>query len=184
MSRNKLTDDLNFVIKLKKTFETSLSCREVGDKLGISTQTARRYLKDFNLTYPSGRPSKGNLPPKLTGGLIKWIKANPKVKLPSSVAEIVKVTNLTKDQVKSSLYRMKLKHKERIENLGKLYNLPGALKLTSGSIFTFKDIKSYSISHSPFSEDLKIDALLRNKKRVVFKTTLSKLEAYLKLKDS
>ena len=183
MSRNKLTINTSFEPKLREAFKLSSSCREVGKLLGFSTQTARRYLKEFNLSYPTGRPSGEEVPGKLTGGLARFIKLNPDIKLPTSIMEVVKITNLTRDQVKSSMYRMKLKHTNRIKSLGDLRNLPGAIKLDSNNIFTFKDIISYSISHSFYNEDITIKALLGDKKSVAFKTTLSKLERYKKIKE-
>jgi len=184
MSRNKLTDDSNFVIKLKKEFKKCSSCRELGKVLKISTSTTRRYLKDFNLAYSNGRPTSDEVPAKLTGGLAKWIKNNPDIKLPPSINEVMKITHLSKDQVKSSIYRMKLKHKNKMKELGNLHELPGALKMDSGLIFAFRDMETYRIYHSPFTEEIRINALLKNKKSVEFKTTLSKLENYKKIKCS
>ena len=140
-------------------------------------------MKEFNLHYSNGRPSAEDVPGKLTGGLAKFIKANPDIKLPTEISEIVKLTNLTKDQVKSSMYRMKIKHNLRIKSLGDLRDLPGAIKLDSTTIFAFKDILSYTISHTPYSEEVVIRAILKNKKSVAFKTTLSKLKKYEKIKE-
>ena len=110
----------------------------------------------------------------------KWIKKHPGKILPSKVSEIVKQTSLTKDQVKSFLYRMKTKHNKRLKNIGDIRDFKGGLKGSKGSVILFSDIREYSIKHNFLNEDLKILLKLKNKERVEFKTTLSFLEKYNK----
>ena len=110
--------------------------------------------------------------------MAEWIKKHPGKTLPLKVSEIVEQTSLTKDQVKSFLYRMKKRHNKRLKNIGDIRDFKGGLKGSRGSVILFSDIREYSIRHNFLNEDLKILLKLKNKERVEFKTTLSILEIY------
>ena len=180
MPRYKKLEDPDFVFLLKEEFPKNSNSQDLANILNISKKTCQRYLKELNLHYPKGRP-KGKISiNKKTGGLSKWIKSHPGESLPSKVKEIVEQTGLTKDQVKSFLYRLKKRHNKKIKDIGDLRTYKGGLKGTKGTVVLFSDIREYSLKHSPYSEDLKITALLKNKKRIVFNTTLSLLEKYNK----
>ncbi len=181
MSKYKKTDDPGFVSFLEVTFPTVTCTKELAEILDISKKTCQRYLKDLNLHYPKGRPKGKGSVNKKTGGLALWIKSHPGKVLPSKVSEIAKETSLSKDQVKSFLYRLRKKHIQRIRDIGDLRTYNGVLKGTKGSVVLFSDIEQYSLKHSSFNEDLRISAILKNKKRIEFKSTLSRLEMYRKL---
>lgn len=180
MPRYKKLEDPDFVFLLRENFPLKTNTKDLSIVLGISKKTCQRYLKELDLHYPKGRPKGSTSKNKLTGGLAKWIKNHPGESLPHSVKEIVEKTSLTKDQVKSSLYRLKKKHLERIRGIGDIRDYKGGLKGSKGSIVLFSDIKEYSLKHSFYNEDLKITAHLKNKKSIVFNTTLSLLEKYNK----
>lgn len=181
MPRYKKTEDPDFVFLLKEEFPKHTNALELSEVLGISRKTCQRYLTDLDLHYPKGRPKGKPSNNRLTGGMAKWITAHPGESLSLDIEEIMEKTDLTKDQVKSFLYRLKKKHQKRIKDIGDLRDYKGGLKGTKGSIILFSDIKEYSLKHSHYGEDLKITATLKNKKRIVFKTTLSRLEAYERL---
>ena len=180
MPRYKKTEDPDFVFLLKEEFLNLACTSELALKLDISKKTCQRYLKELNLHYPKGRPKGKKSVNKKTGGLSKWIKTHPGESLPLKVKEIVEQTGLTTDQVKSSLYRLKKRHNDKIRDIGDLRKYKGGLKGTKGTVVLFSDIREYSLKHSPYDEKLKITALLKNKKRIVFNTTLSLLEKYNK----
>ena len=181
MPRYKKIDNMEFVSRMKEEFLLQKNTKDLAEVLDISKKTCQRYLIDLDLHYPKGRPKGKISQNKLTGGLAKWIKKHPGESLSSNVQEIMEETNLTKDQVKSFLYRLKKKHQKRIKNLGDLRDYKGGLKGSKGSIVLFSDIKEYSLKHSPYGEEITISALLKNKKRIAFKTTLSRLAAYERL---
>lgn len=180
MPRYKKIEDPDFVFSLREAFSTVTTTRALANLLKLSKKTCQRYLTELDLHYPKGRPKGKPSNNKLTGGMAKWIKAHPGESLQLNVKEIRDKTGLTKDQVKSFLYRLKKKHQKRIKNIGDIREYRGGLKGTKGSIVLFSDIKEYSLKHSPYGEDLKITAVLKNKKRIVFNTTLSRLEKYNK----
>lgn len=181
MPRYKKLEDSEFTTKMREEFKTSKNTFELSKVMGLNKKTCQRYLKDLDLHYPKGRPKGGNSTNRKNGGLAKWIRSHPGETLPLKVSDIIEQTGLTKDQVKSFLYRMKMTHSKRLKKLGDIREYKGGLKGTKGTIILFSDIKEYSIKHSFLNENLNIHALLGNKKRIAFETTLGKLEKYERL---
>lgn len=180
MPRYKKLEDLDFVKRMKTLFKESKNTQDLSEKLDISKKTCQRYLKDLNLHYSKGRPRGKISNNKKTGGMANWVKKHPGETLPLKVSDIAEQTNLTKDQVKSFLYRTKRKHLKRLKDIGDIRDYRGGLRGTQGTVFLFSDIKEYSIKHSFLNEDLKITMTLKNKEKATFKTTLSILEKFNK----
>ena len=180
MPRYKKLEDLDFVEKMKTLFKKSENTQELSEKLDISKKTCQRYLKDLDLHYPKGRPKGKISNNRKTGGMAEWIKEHPGEMLSLNVLDITQQTGLTKDQVKSFLYRTKKKHSKRLRSIGDIRDYKGGLRGSQGTVFLFSDIKDYSIKHSFLNEDLKIIMTLKNKEKVTFKTTLSILEKFNK----
>ena len=182
MPRHKKLEDLEFVEKMKEFFKESKNTQDLSEKLNISKKTCQRYLTDLDLHYPKGRPKGKKSNNRKTGGMANWIKTHPGETLSLNVSDIIKQTDLTKDQIKSFLYRTKKKHLKRLSNIGDIRDYRGGLRGTQGMVFLFSDIKEYSIKHSFLNEDLKITITLKNKEKVTFKTTFSILEKFNKTK--
>ena len=179
MSRTSKLENPAFASRLRKAFHEAAACtEELAGVMGISKKTCQRYLNKINLHYKKGRPRGTKSKNPLTGGLALWIRLHPKEKLPSKISDIIIKTGLSRDQVKCFLYRVKKKQLKNIKSLGDIRKYSGGLRGTRGTLVRFSDMKEYSIRYSPFNEDLKIKALLKNNERIEFKTTLSLLKEY------
>jgi len=179
--RSRFLDDPDWEQEFKKTQAKVKSYKELAEKMRISRKTAIRYCKELGLSFPKGRPEGTHSFNKLSGGLAKWISEHPDQKLPRSPRAISAITGLTYDQVKCSLYRLKERHAKKIKSLGDLREYPGGFKSPNGDIVLFRDFTSYKIYSSPYNNLIKIEATLKNKRKVSLKLTLEKL---LKIKNS
>ena len=180
MARPKKIDSPDYRFRFKQAFENNTCFRDLAKDMEISERTARRYGKELGLSYPAGRPVGSESLNPLRGGLVQWIKEHPDEHLPTKVKDIVELTGLTKDQVKCFLYRRKKRMVKRAKLLGNIAEWPGAIGYEGqqDEPFWFKNIDKYKMSVLYQTGEVKIDATMKNGKRIVFKTTLSRLENY------
>jgi len=175
MSRSKKIADTDFIALMEKEFKIQPNTKALGEALGISKKTCQRYLKELGWGYPKGRPAGSKSKNKLTGGMAEWIRSHPEEKLSLKVTDIVTKTGLSLDQVKCFLYRIKKEQRDKVKALGDIRKYPGGVRGSRGTLVRFADMKEYSIKFNPFSEDLKVKALLKNNEHIEFKATLSLL---------
>lgn len=173
-----------FEERFKREFENAYCTRELAEKMGFSTRTCFRYLKKYNLGYPPGRPSRKLVPGKLYGGFAQWISKHPEIQLETtSPTEISNLTGLTVEQVKSSLYRMRRRHQERLHDIGDIRKLPGGFKKPNGNIYLFSDVTKYKMKTSPYSEYVELYLIMHNGEEVRVRASLQRLEKYAILKS-
>ena len=148
MGRYKLLDkrdDLT-IEGLKDDYEELQTMAEVAAKNRISVRTLRNYFDEYNIPRKRGRIVGRTLtkPSRHYSKLVLWVRDNPGVRLPASIKEISKLTDCSRDAVKSYLYRRRTEAQKKANGQAGIF-LSGPLQFfisTDGHKFPNRAFKT------------------------------------------
>ena len=102
-----------------QSYKNNITLAETAKALGIDEKSVRKYLTQAGVKRRRGQKTATSfgIPENHSGCLAEWIKKNPDAALPSSPAEIARMTGCTEDQVRTYIYRRTRKLKQGIREL-------------------------------------------------------------------
>ena len=149
-----------------KVFELGLPATVSAKKLGISTWTYRKILRDKGYYQPYKPVPAGPGVEHLNGHspslLLEWCRAHPKRNLPRSIRKIAKMTGIKYETIKQYLKKRKRRVKDWIVSLGDLRALKGTVITDSLRRKIPVDLVTlYTISLDNYDLDVLLDMVLK-----------------------
>jgi hypothetical protein len=123
MGRPRISLPVEEVIRLYKKYKSIVL---VAEEFGVHPQTISARLVENGIKLDASKHATKAM--RHRGGLVKWIRANPDVKLPRKPSEIAELTGLSIDQVKSYLYRRRKIADSMVGDLPDLSEVPLVLR--------------------------------------------------------
>lgn len=156
---------LNDIVELYKRLGTA---ERVGRKVSISERTIRKYLKEAGCTMRRGRRAGDAGGFYHFGKFAKWLRENPKRRLPRSVRAIAEVTGLDRNIIKTYLYRRRKSVQAFVESLPDLTQRNILLVDRDGRKIPTRAFRFYITSINRWTLDIIIRAVLKNNRPYVF----------------
>ena len=172
--RSKLEElgiDLEDIARAYGEFGTA---KAVGRKYGISERTIRKYLQKAQILLVRGRRKGASL--DHSSRFAQWLKDHPGYPLPRRVKEIAAVTGLDLNDIKTYLYRRRLRIQRYVETLPDLTQKNYLLEDIKGRKIPSKAIRFYVVSIDKNTHRILIRALMKNNRPYMFVYTQQTLD--------
>ena len=178
MGRRSKLEELGIGLEdISRAYREFGTAKAVGRKYGISERTIRKYLQKAQVTLVRGR-RKGD-PFDHSSRFALWLKDHPRYPLPGRVKEIAAVTGLDLNDIKTYLYRRRLRVQRYVETLPNLTQKNYLLDDIKGRKIPSKAIRFYVVSIDKNTHHIIIRALMKNDRPYRFVYTQKALEDLL-----
>jgi len=179
MGRRSRLQELDLTLEdITRAYTEFQTAEAVGRHFGISERTIRKYLKEAQVEMPKGRRKGDSF--NHFSRFAQWLKKHPGYPLPRRVKEIVEVTGLDPNDIKTYLYRRRKAVQVFAESLPDLTQFNLLLEDTKGRKIPSKAIRFYIVSMDRYTLHIIVRAMLKNNRPYMFIYTVEELKALLK----
>lgn len=158
MSRDLLREHNITAKQLREMYLELGNAKKVAQALGAGYKAVRQHLRKAGVSLKPGKPLGARGGGYHTSCLAKWLRAHPGQGLPRSMKKIAELTDCTKNEIKTYLWRRRQSISKQVKRLHFQASL-GGLTDTTGAYVPFhawREIEEVKVQLYSFEIDLKV----------------------------